>query len=182
MSKATLTIPPLTIDAEYKDFDDRELALNSSIRCIRAEKAEVESAIAAERVTEGPRLRSSVATLVGDEDTAVVDRRKKLQELRHAEHDHDEALVVVQRRKHARISHASRVVIAAVQGEIDKRVAAVVAGTEAALTAQADLESLIRDLEAEGVEADSLRSGVVPFFLTSGQAARYVAEHGSKNG
>ncbi|MBZ9815045.1 hypothetical protein [Mesorhizobium sp. CA7] len=177
-----ITIPPLTIDAEYKDICERELSINGGLRTIRGEIAEVEAAIMAERAIEGPRLRSSVATLVGDEDTAAVDRRTKLRELRHAEHDHDEALAVIQRRKRGRLSHASRAVISAVRGELDKRAAAIATATDVALAAQADLESLLRDLEAEGVECDALRSGKVAFFLTTGQAARYVAEHGGGNG
>jgi hypothetical protein len=68
-------------------------------------------------------------------------------------------------------------VIAVMRGEIDGRVTAVVDATDTALAAQSDLESLLRDIEAEGAKIDVLRSGVVPFFLTSGAAARYVAEH-----
>ncbi|TPL97312.1 hypothetical protein [Mesorhizobium sp. B2-3-10] len=183
MAKSPITIPSMIeADADYADLVARQTSINERIGEIRRELAETQAAISAEQATAGPRLRAPIAELVGDADAAAVDRRKKLSDLRHQESDHEEANSVIQRRIYDRRSFASRAVIAAVRAEIDARVSAVVAATEAALTAQADLESLIRDLEAEGVEADSLRSGVVPFFLTSGQATRYVAEHGGKNG
>lgn len=181
MAKPTITIPSLVeVDSEFKDLVDREASLNNRLSEIRREISEAEAAIAAERATGGPRLRSAVAELTGDTDAAAADRRKDLRELRHAEHDHLEALAVIQRRVHDRRSVASRAVIAAVQSEIDKRVSGVVTATRAALAAQIDLEALLRDIESESVETDALRSGVVPFFLTSGAAERYVAEHGGR--
>ncbi|MGO4637233.1 hypothetical protein AB4Z43_02215 [Mesorhizobium sp. 2RAF45] len=180
MAKPTITIPSLVeVDSEIKDLVNREASLNNRLSEIRREITDVETAIADERTTAGPRLRSAVAQLTGDADAAAVDRRKELQTLRHAESDHLEALAVIQRRVHERRGTASRAVIAAVQSEIDKRVGAVAAATNAALSAQIDLEAFIRDLEAESVESDALRSGVTPFFLTSGAAERYVAEHGN---
>ncbi|TGQ94616.1 hypothetical protein EN851_03410 [Mesorhizobium sp. M8A.F.Ca.ET.208.01.1.1] len=180
---AQITIPALVdVDAEYKDLVERSASLNVRIGEIRREIAETEAAIAAEAKTGGPRLRSAVAELVGDADSAAVDRRKKLRDLRHDEHNHSEALDEIQKRIYARRGFASRAVIAAVQSEIDKRVGAIVAATDVALATQADLESLLRDLESEGVETDAVRSAKVPFFLTNGQAARYISDHGGGNG
>lgn len=182
--QATITIPSLAdVDAEYKDLNERLAKLTERVGEIRSEIASVESAIRAEAQTAGPRLRSPIAELVGDADAAVVDRRRDLRELRQAEDNHSEAIAVIQRRIHDRRSVASRAVIVAVRNEIDKRVGGVVAAAEAALAAHADLESLLRDIEAEGVETDSLRGVIIPFFLTNGQAERYVAEHkGGVNG
>lgn len=173
---ATITIPSLTIDSEYADLVARAAALNTRSAEISREIGELESAIAAEAKTAGPRLRGPIAELVGDADAAAVDRRKELRDLRQAADNHSEALGVIQRRIYDRRSFASRAVIAAVQNEIDKRVGAIVAATDVALATQADLEALLRDLEAEGVETDAVRSAKMPFFLTNGQAARYVAE------
>lgn len=179
---AQIVIPSLTdVDSEYKDLVERETSLNTRVGEIRRELGEIEAAIAAERATGGPRLRGPIAELVGDADAAAVDRRNDLRELRQAESDHSEAIGVIQRRIHDRRSVASRAVVAAMRAEIDKRIGAVVAATEAALAAHGDLESLIRDLEAESVETDSLRGNTIPFFLTNGAAARYVSEH-SANG
>ncbi|TGV61536.1 hypothetical protein EN784_03920 [bacterium M00.F.Ca.ET.141.01.1.1] len=177
-----LIIPTLVdVDAEYADLVARAAALNTRSAEISREISEVEAAIAAEAKTGGPRLRAPIAELVGDADAAAVDRRKELRDLRQAADNHSEALGEIQRRIYARRSFASRAVIAAVQGEIDKRVGAIVAATDVALDAHADFESLLRDLEAEGVETDAVRSAKMPFYLTNGAAARYVAEH-SANG
>ena len=182
--QAAFAIPSLTdVDPEYKDLISRQSKLNERIGGIRRELGETEAAITAERAIEGPRLRSSVAELLGDADMGAVDRRKKLRELRQAEHDHEEALDVISKRLSERLGRASHAVIAAVQGEIDKRVGAVALATVEALVAKNDLEALILGLEAEGCATDSLRGNVMPFFLTNGQAERYVAEHkGGANG
>lgn len=173
-----VAIPSLTdVDAEYKDLVDREGALNTRLSEIRREISEVEAAIAAEKNKDGPRLRAAIAELVGDADAAAVDRRKHLRDLRHAEHDHEEALAEIQRRVYARRSHASHAVIVAVQGELNNRKAAIALATESALAVARDLEAFLRDLESEGVETNGLRGNIMPFFLTTGQAERYVAEH-----
>ncbi|TIP03860.1 MAG: hypothetical protein E5X72_14230 [Mesorhizobium sp.] len=179
MAKTTsVTIPSLAdVDAEYADLVARYASINQRINEIRQEIGSTEAAIAEEAKTGGPRLRPAIAELVGDADASAVDRRKKLRDLRHDEHNHSEALAEIQKRIYARRSFASSAVITAMQAEINKRVGAITVATETALAAQADLESLLRDLEAEGVETDGLRSVKVPFFLTNGQAARYVAEH-----
>lgn len=173
-----IVIPSLAdTDAEYRDLIERSVSLNTALSEIRREIGEIEAAIAAERATEGTRLRSAVATLTGDADSAAVDRRKDLRELRHAEHDHEEALGIVQRRIYDRRGVASRAVIEAIRPEVSKRVSVVVAALETAIAARKDIDELTRALEREGVETDSFVGAVAPFFMgdvADGAAARYV--------
>jgi prefoldin subunit 5 len=178
MPNKEIVIPSLAdVDAEHADLIERTGSLNARMGEIRREISEVESAIAAERTTAGPRLRSAVAELTGDADAAAVDRRKELRELRQAEHDHSEALDVIQRRIYDRRQVASRLVIEAIRPEVNKRVSAVVAALETAIAARRDIDELIRALEREGVETDAFAGSVLPFFMgdvADGAAVRYV--------
>lgn len=185
MKKAESFVAPTLAgsDADYAAMEVRLSELGTQSADIARQIGDLENDI---RTRPTPRIRAGVASLLAEViDQDLHARPAKLRDLRTLADDTETAIEIVRRRLNDRRGPASLAACNAARAEYGKRVAAVVQALEAVQVARAATDSLLDDLEAEGIQSGYLpvvqpiflgdvRDGHVPRFIREVKEAGYV--------
>lgn len=169
---------------EYATLLQKQADLLSRQSELNTERRAFEKQIAA-MPSDGQRVSSRVAELLGDPTDSSPMLRKRSAEIRGELSALEEALEVIRRRLTDAKGPASSAICQTVRPEYGRRVAAVAKALEALALARADYDDLKNQFEAEDVAWSSLiplslgflgdpRDGQIPRFMREVKEAGYV--------
>ncbi|MGF6433473.1 hypothetical protein [Bradyrhizobium elkanii] len=148
-------------DAAYAALLQRQSDLSALLSKLNSERSDLEKKIA-----EQPKSAYSagVSRLLGDDEGAAPQLRKRRAEVLGEITDVKTALVVIRKRLDEARNRASESVCSNVRSEYQRRLSAVCEAAKALESARQEHDSLLDDVEREDVNINYLRP-VRPFFL-----------------
>ncbi|MET3854424.1 hypothetical protein [Rhizobium sp. OAE497] len=176
MAKASFAVPTLSeADSEYGTLSERYTALTNELAEISREADELEADMRARRA---PSIRPGVAELIGEAvDLTLLERPRRLRELRQRAGDLEQAAEIIRRRRDDRLSAASLAACKATKAEYARRIGKFVDALQAAKAAYDAAEEVLDALEREGVQIGYMPPARSPFFAgTENGATRFVSE------
>ncbi|OCJ03748.1 hypothetical protein A6U87_17590 [Rhizobium sp. AC44/96] len=175
MAKA-FEVPSLAdADSEYGALSERYTTLSNELAQISRDADDLEADIRARRA---PAMRPGVAELIGETvDLSLLERPKRLRELRQRAADLEQAVEIIRRRRDDRLGAASLAACKIAKGEYAKRIGKFVAALEAAKFAYDEAESVLDALEREGVQIGYMPTARTSFFAGNDNGVtRFVSE------
>ncbi len=175
MAKA-FNVPSLSeADSEYGALSERYTVLTNELAGISREAEELEADIRARRA---PSIRPNVAELIGDAvDLRLLERPRRLRELRQRAGDLEQAAEIIRRRRDDRLSAASLAACKATKAEYVRRVGKFVDALQAAKAAYDAAEEVLDALEREGVQVGYMPPARSSFFAAAENGVtRFVLE------
>lgn len=175
MAKA-FNVPSLSeADSEYGALSERYTALSNELAEISREADDLEADIRARRA---PSIRPGVAELIGETvDLTLLERPRRLRELRQRVGDLEQAAEIIRRRRDDRLSAASLAACKATKAEYVRRVGKFVDALQAAKAAYDAAEEVLDALEREGVQVGYMPPARSSFFAgAENGVTRFVLE------
>ncbi|MBX5132532.1 hypothetical protein HJB80_07625 [Rhizobium lentis] len=149
------TVPSLAAaDAGYAALEAKLMELSADAQKTAAGIAEL---IADIEARPAPRIRVDVAALLGETiDQALSERPEKLKALRRHAEALEAATAEIQQRLRDRTGPASKAACGLVKAEYGRRIEALVVALDTVHAARLHADSLLDDLESEGVQLSYL--------------------------
>ncbi len=170
------TVPsPADADAEYGTLDARYIALGEELSQVTKDADLLDADM---RARPSPAIRIAVAELIGETvDTTLLDRSRRLKELRQRIADLEAAREIIRRKRDDRLGKASLAACTIAKTEYAKRIGKFIAALEAAKAAYDDADAVLDALEREGVQVTYMPPARSNFFAGSDSGLqRFIAE------
>jgi len=171
-----LNVPTLAeADSEYGSLSERYTALSNELAEVSREADELEADMRARRA---PSIRPGVAELIGEAvDLSLLERPKRLRELRQRAGDLEQAAEIIRRRRDDRLSAASLAACRATKAEYARRIGKFVGALQVAKAAYDAAEEVLDALEREGAQIGYMPPARSTFFAgAENGVTRFVSE------
>lgn len=176
-----VVIPTLAeADSEYGALAAKYLQLANEQSVAQHEADALEADI---RARKAPAIRPGIAELIGEVvDTTLLDRPRRLAELRQRVADLEAATDIIRRRRDDRRGIASVAACKLAKDEYGRRVAEFIAALQAAKQAYDAAEEILDGLEREDVQVGHMPPARTAFFAGNDNAVTRLISEARSNG